>query len=220
MMPPKRHPQEDNVDSWLMSYADMITLLLGFFIIFVSVSEPKKEKLSAIREGVSGKFGVVEMASPFDGVFRDLRGIIEKKDVLTDVAVEHTDKSLTLELSTLAFFEPKSADLDADRLPLLEEIAAQLKGVDYLDAEITVEGHTSDLPIFSDQYPTNWELAGARATNLVRFFVEHGIAANRLSAVSFGEARPKVPNVDLQGKPIEANQKQNERVIIHMTRRS
>jgi len=219
-MPPKRHQQEDNVDSWLMSYADMITLLLGFFIIFVSVSEPKKEKLSAIREGVQGKFGVVELASPFDGVFRDLRGIIEKKDLLAYVAVDHTDKSLTLELSTLAFFEPKSADLDAERIPLLEEIAERMKAADYLDAEITIEGHTSDLPIFSDEFPTNWELASARATHLVRFFIDHGIAASRMRAVSFGEARPKVPNTDLQGKPIEANQKQNERVLIRLERNS
>ena len=217
MMPPKRHaPQEDNVDSWLMSYADMITLLLGFFIIFVSVSEPKTEKLHALREGVKGEFGVIEMASPFDGVFRDLRGIIEKKDVLADVAVLHTDKSLTLELSTLAFFEPKSADLDAGRIPLLEELTSQLKGVDYLGAEITVEGHTSDVPIFSDVYPSNWELSSARATNLIRFFIDHGIEPTRLRALSYGQTRPKVPNVDLQGKPIEANQRQNERVLIRL----
>ena len=54
--PPRKQYQEENVDSWLMSYADMITLLLGFFVIFVSVSEPKKEKLNAIKEGVAGQF--------------------------------------------------------------------------------------------------------------------------------------------------------------------
>ena len=57
MIPPKKYIQEDNVDSWLMSYADMITLLLCFFVIFVSASEPKKEKLSAVTEGMLGKFG-------------------------------------------------------------------------------------------------------------------------------------------------------------------
>src|SRR5690349_14346373 len=111
MIPRKPH-QEDNIDSWLMSYADMITLLLCFFVIFCSVSEPKKEKLNAITEGMMGKFGSVDMATPFQGVYRSLQAIVENHQMLRDIAIEKGEKTLTMELSSLAFYKDKSADFD------------------------------------------------------------------------------------------------------------
>ena len=91
MIPERRkHAQEDNVDSWLMSYADMITLLLCFFIVFVSVSEPKKDKLSAITEGMAQRFGLVDLTTPYQGLMHSLQTVTEAHRVLKDVSVEMT----------------------------------------------------------------------------------------------------------------------------------
>ncbi len=216
MIPPHKHQAEDNVDSWLMSYADMITLLLGFFIIFVSVSEPKKEKLSAIKDGVTGQFGSVSLTTPFQGLFRSLQAVVEAKNILNDVAIEKTDKSIVLELSTVSFFKEKSADFDETMVPALQELAAKLKEADFLESRIAVEGYTNDLLVSTDQYPTNWEFSAARAAHVVRFFIEQGLAPSRLSAVGYGVTHPKVPNLDVNGNAIIVNRKLNERVVIRV----
>lgn len=217
MMPPKKHMVEENVDSWLMSYADMITLLLGFFVIFVSVSEPKKEKLSAIKDGVQGQFGSVSLATPFQGLFRSLQAIIESKNILNDVSIEKTDKSVVLELSTVSFFQEKSADFDEGMVPVLQDIANRLKSPDLITSSIAVEGYTNDVEVSTEQFPTNWEFSAARASRVVRFFIEQGIAPERLSAAGFGLTHPKVPNLDVNGNAIVVNRKLNERVVIRVT---
>lgn len=220
MMPPKHHKhQAEDTDSWLMSYADMITLLLGFFIIFVSVSEPKKDKLHAIRDGVmAGHFGVVEIANPFQGVYATLQGIIEARTEFDTIALERSDKSVTLEMSTLAFFQPGIAEFEEGRLPILEEIVEQLKSLEYLDTNISIMGHTSNQEVISNTYPTNWELSAARAARMVRYFIEQGVEPKRLRAVGYGDSQPKVPNTDVKGAAIRANQEQNERLVIKVER--
>lgn len=216
MIPHKKHQQEDNIDSWLMSYADMITLLLCFFIIFVSVSEPKKEKLSAITEGMAGKFGTVDLATPFQGVFRSMQEVVETHQILKDVAIEKSEKSLVMELSSLSFYKQKSADFDEKMLPVLEELCNTLKSIDFMDYRITVEGHTNDVPVETPMYPSNWELSSARAARMVRFFIDHGVKQNRLRAVGYADSRPKVPNLDTKGNAIIENRKLNERVVIKL----
>jgi len=215
MIPPhSHHTKEDNVDSWLMSYADMITLLLCFFIIFVSVSEPKKEKMTAITEGMAGKFGSVDLATPFQGVFRSLQAVVEAHQILKDVAIEKGENNLVMELSSLAFYKDKTAEFDPKMLPVLEELANTLRSIEFMDYRISVEGHTNDLPIATGMYPSNWELSTARAARMVRFFIEHGIKAERLRAVGYADSKPKVPNVDSHGNAIIENRKLNERVMI------
>src|ERR1700733_8204899 len=106
MIPPHRqHRQEDNVDSWLMSYADMITLLLCFFIIFVSISEPKKDRLDKITEGMANRFGPVDLSTPFQGILRSLQAVVEEHQILKDVDVEKTETSVETEISTVAFYK-------------------------------------------------------------------------------------------------------------------
>ena len=218
MIPPHKHKQEENVDSWLMSYADMITLLLCFFIIFVSVSEPKKDQLAAITQGIANRFGSVELATPFQGVFRSLQEVMEKRQILRDVAIEKGDHYLAVELSSVSFYQNKSADFTPAMLPVLEELVGTLKQIDYLNFTISIEGHTNDIPVDSGYFPSNWELSSARAARLARFLIEHGTKPGRIKVVGYGDTHPKVPNRDINGKPIPANQTQNERVVIALER--
>jgi chemotaxis protein MotB len=217
MIPPHLNKQkEDNVDSWLMSYADMITLLLCFFIIFVSVSEPKKEKMAAITQGMAGKFGTVELATPFQGVFRSLQAVVETHQILNDVDIVKGENNLVIELSSFSFYKSRSADFDEKMLPVLEEIAKNLKSIEFMDYNIIIEGHTSDVPITTAVYPSNWELSTARSARMARFFIEQGIEPKRLKAVGYADTKPKVPNLDLHGNAIIENRKLNERVMIRI----
>jgi len=220
MIPPRKiaASEEPNVDSWLMSYADMITLLMCFFIIFVSVSEPKRERISAIASGMSGKFGTVDVATPFDGVIGSLQSVVEKHQSFRDVTIDHGEKAIEMELSSAVFFKPDSAELADDKLPILREIIATLKTVNFLEYAITVEAHTSDLPPKSGLFATNWELSSARASRMVRALIEGGLDAKNLRAVGLADTHPKVPNLDATGNPIAANREKNERVVVKLER--
>lgn len=218
MIPPRRKFAEDNADSWLMSYADMVTLLMCFFIIFVSVSEPRKERLSMLSSGMGGKFGTVDLSTPFNGVMHALQGVIEENQSFHDMAVESNERSVFVELSSRLFFKPNSAELADDKLPLLEKTISTLKQVDFIDFNLIIEAHTSDEPPESGLYPTNWELSSARAARIVREFITQGIKAENIQAVGFADTQPKVPNLDQNNKPIPENRERNERVVIKLER--
>ena len=85
---------------------------------------------------------------------------------------------------------------------------------------IEVEGHSDDTPIRTKQFPSNWELSAARASRVVRFFIEEKMASFRFQAIGFAETKPKVPNRDAEGKPIKQNQMTNRRIELHVERMS
>jgi chemotaxis protein MotB len=219
---PHRHrhhvTQEENTDSWLMSYADMITLLMCFFIIFVSVSEPKRDKFSEITEGLANKFGSVDMATPFSGVFSSLQAVIEGHQVFRDVAIDRTDKSVEMEIAGGVFFKRNNVEFDDAKRAILLEMADTLKQIDYLDYVVTVEAHTSDRATENAIYKTNWDLSAGRAAAMTRFLIETGIPPNRIRAIGYGDTQPKVPNADMNGEPIPENRDRNERVTIKIER--
>jgi len=218
MFPPRKRFPEENVDSWLMSYADMVTLLMSFFIIFVSVSEPRKERLSLLATGMGGKFGTVDLSTPFNGVMHALQGVIEKNQSFHDMAVESNEKSVFVELSSKLFFKPNSAELADDKIKLLIETINVLKAVDFLDYNLIVEGHTSDVKPEGGLYATNWDLSSARAARIVRVFIEQGIKARDIQAVGLADTQPKVPNLDQNNKPIPENRDKNARVVVKLQR--
>jgi chemotaxis protein MotB len=217
MIPKRKQQHEESIDSWLMSYADMITLLMCFFIIFVSVSEPKKERISALASGMGGKFGTVDLSTPFNGVMRALKGVVETNQAFDDLAVESNDRFVFVELASDSFFTADSAELAADKLPLLKEVIDALKTVDFLAYSIHVEAHTSDVPP-GEAYASNWELSSARAARVVRLFIEAGLQPDKLRAVGYGDSKPKVPNLDVKGEPIAANRVKNSRILIKLDR--
>ncbi len=219
MLPPKKKVlPEENVDSWLMSYADMITLLMSFFVIFVSVSEPRKERITMLSSGMGGKFGTVNVSTPFEGVINNMQEVIENSQSLRDITLAHNERAIEMEISNSAFFKPDSAELDESKLPLLGQIISSLKTIDFIDYHIIIEGHTSDAKPQSGLYATNWELSAARAARMVRVFIENGIKPEVMKAVGMADSSPKVPNLDAGGNVIAANREKNERIVIKLER--
>ena len=219
MIPPrKKMHDEGNVDSWLMSYADMITLLMCFFIIFLSVSEPKKDKFSIITKGIAEKFGALDLTTPFKGTMQGIQGIIERSEMLRDISVEGSDKGMEIEMSSEKFFVDRLVELKPATLPILTEIAGELKKASYIKYKIAVEGYTDDVPFSSPIFASNWEFSAARAARVVRLLLEQGVQPVQIKAVGYGDSAPKLPNLDSAGKPIPANRKINQRIVIRLER--
>ncbi|MCE7887587.1 MAG: hypothetical protein DYH13_08840 [Alphaproteobacteria bacterium PRO2] len=218
-------------DDWLMTYADMITLLLCFFAIFLSVSVPKDEQIEQAREKVRERFAaqnvidqfVLDPISPVGAnssekeIYDRLPSIVDMYNKGEGVHIEQEgDRITTIEMDSSAFFASGSSVLSDEGQRILGELQAKLTTKDYINYSITVEGHTDDNPIHTTQFPSNWELSTARAAAVVRFFLEHGIDPERLRAAGYADVFPKVPNRDSNGNPIAANQSQNRRVVIKL----
>ncbi len=234
--PRKFRRRHGDTDDWLMTYADMITLLVCFFAVFLSVSVPKKDKFQQARDEVRREFGTpTEIGGKFPpkqtvrtfneeeeimgydsmpsivGSFDDRRGSFK------EIKEKEGDRIVTLEMSSAAFFASGSATLSSEGKGILNEtIKNTLNDPKYKDYMITVEGHTDDNPIATPQFPSNWELSTGRASAVVKYFLEQGIAPGRLRAAGYADTFPKAPNRDASGNPVPGNQAQNRRVIIKL----
>ncbi len=106
-------------------------------------------------------------------------------------------------MSNDLLYVPGSVDLDPKGETALSKVARQLANATAAGYEIEVVGHTDNKPVapkLVDRYPTNWELAAARAAAVVRYLQEHGIAPSRLEAVSAGQYRPVATNDTVAGR--------------------
>jgi chemotaxis protein MotB len=103
-------------------------------------------------------------------------------------------------LTDKLLFDSGSATLQSAGDPLLDEVASLLK----LEGThpITVEGNTDDIPIANSQFPTNWELSTTRATNVVRYFISHGVPEQRLGAAGYADLHPVASNSTAGGRAL------------------
>lgn len=205
---------------WLLTYADMITLLMAFFIMMYSMSvlnlEKFREVAFSIRSGFGGPLeggpGMLNFPQRKDGLMPNLNDISESSGLgaIPGVAREIEqyirgqglsqvvrlrveERGLVVSLVTdQVLFDIGRAELRPQAKQILRKVAQIVREI---PNEIAVEGHTCDLPIRTAQFPSNWELSTARATTVVRFLIEqNGIPPGRISAAGYADSRPLVPN--------------------------
>lgn len=210
------HKPEERED-WLLSYADMITLLLAFFVLMLSISKFDATKAEKVTGGLSKEIGGHDVVQPIDTLKAEAQQ--QAKALKLDdsqVSISTDDRGLVLELDGGTFFEPNSADLKPAQVAALTKMGQMLLSPKYADFQIEVDGHTDDTPVATQQYPSNWELSAARAATVARLLARLGVAPTRLEVVGYGDTRPKVPNRDSQGRPLSVNQAINRRVTLHV----
>jgi chemotaxis protein MotB len=211
----KKKQEED--EAWLMTYADTITLLMAFFIILLTLSEPKQERIEALGAVLSEAMDS-EISQPFTDLNQNIQMMIVENMMEESMSVEETNRGLVIEIASSSFYESGSAEFKKDAIPVLLDLATLLAEFDYEDYTIKVAGHTDDSPINSTLFPSNWELSAGRATRVIRFFIEEGIDSKRLSVEAFAETKPKVPNLDDKGNPVPENRELNRRIQIAVER--
>ena len=225
----RRYEDHPGIDDWLMTYADMITLILCFFAIFFSLSVPRKDAFEQAQAEVKAKFSTEEPVGKSSAsitpvnvpLVRDNRFNSSEIGSRSDNAVKKYDEEpgsriTTIDMNSAEFFAAGSATLSDEGKKALDAVLETVKNDKFKDYNITIEGHTDDLPINTLQFPSNWELSTGRAAAVARYFLEHGVAAQRIRASGYADTFPKVPNRDAQGKPIPENQAQNRRVVIKL----
>ena len=206
-------------EDWLVTYADAITLLMAFFVLLLSFSKVDMEIYDKVANGLAESIAREERKSERESLKENLKETIisEGADDVVRIGTD-AEGSITLELASGAFFKRGSADLQPQAIPVLKQFYVELSSELFQTFNISVEGHTDDVPIKNAKFPSNWELSTGRASTVVRFFIAEGMKKTRLKAIGYGDTQPKVPNLNIVGEPIPENRTANRRVVLRVNR--
>jgi chemotaxis protein MotB len=134
----------------------------------------------------------------------------------TPITAQSGDRITTLQIGSAAFFSSGSAALSNAGKAILSDVAVTLVSQEFAAYHITIEGHTDDMPISTPQFQSNWELSAARAAAVVRFLLDLGIPAGKLTASGCADTVPIAPNRTADGTVMPDNQARNRRVVIRL----
>jgi len=219
----KSEDERENLERWLITYADLITLLLAFFIMMYTFSKQDAqthqevaEHLKAIFKGESsvvkegGATGPKEAnASPGSaGTGREIEAELESQiaamadanDEGHKISVFRDERGIVIRIMDRAFFDEGKAELKETAKSALRKIVPILEKS---KNHVRIEGHTDDVPINTTEFTSNWELSTRRATEVVRYLIEkYGFLPHRISASGYAEYRPVAPNDTQQNRAL------------------
>ncbi len=232
----KQKPEEckQKVAEYMLTYGDMMTLLLCFFVLLFSFSSIDAKKFQAIMESFSGALGVLDggttvQDSPvldsglkddktssevlemqnFQSLEKTIQNYLEQNNLTDQVSVLNEDAGLLLRFQDNILFDTGSDQIRPQALNIISYIAQLLNAKEFSDKFISIEGHTDNIPVSSSKFPSNWELSVARSSNVVRFLVQQNeIDPQRISAAGYSEYHPVSDNSTASGRA------QNRRVDI------
>ena len=215
---------KDVVDGWMGTYGDMVTLLMAFFVMLYSASDPDPGKYEEIVESMSKAFSSKEVESEFEELHENLEEIIERKTYDESVEVELGPNGILIKIPGSSLFAPGSAEVMSEMTPVIEEISRAITELlnesTYQDYMIEVEGHTDDEPIpeGNELFSSNWDLSAIRATGIVELLHKSGVDMAKLKPIARAESIPLLPNRDEDGIPIPENRAKNRRVEIYVNK--
>jgi chemotaxis protein MotB len=208
--------EEHSDSNWIVSYADMMTLLCVFFVLMYSLSKPDVKKLEEIKKETTKYFGGAYKV-PFENLVDKIRELAKAKGLEKIVTIEADESGVSATFHGTIFFESGRAELLPDGLDILSKMGDVIKR-EAPGFKIVVEGHTDDNPIKSPIYPSNWELSGARASRVIRMFESMGFDRKLLTGIGYSDTRPVLPNRDANNAALPLNQSQNRRVVLRVLR--
>ena len=203
--------------AWMLTYGDMMSLLLCFFIMLLAFSTMEQERFKVVSGYIRDAFGTQterRAEAPLSGATlfdrpaampaeAKARIFEQAHDALRGAAPELgaevilEDRGVRIRMSNGPLFRPGSARLEPEAGAPLARIAALVRES---GARATVEGHSDNLPVRGAAFPSNWELSAARAGAVVRFLAAHGLAPARLEAVGHADTRPVGDNATEEGR--------------------
>ena len=181
---------EGGGDDWIMTFADMMSLLMVFFILLYSIAamNVSKFKTAILGEEVTTQ-NIRDLVDEIEITksIQELTGMGE-----TDIVPINEEEKVVLTVPSVSLFKPGRADLQQEGRPALDRVIETVKKQKGFKTHI--QGHTDDVPIFTDRFPTNWELSAARATAVLRYFIDKGIEPEKLTATGYADTFPLAAN--------------------------
>ena len=206
--------------SWIVTYADLVTLILTFFVLLYSMSnlELKRFKvvMQSIKIGLGQQVTVVEdsqeavepVTPPMtqetywemrnQSLLDELNTLIKDRGLDENIVVSLENGRIVIRVKNHLFFSSGRAQLNASGMPILDDILVIFRNCP--DYRINIAGHTDNTPIYTTQFPSNWELSTTRATVVLRYLIERGIDPRRMTATGYADLMPLVSNDNADSK--------------------
>ncbi len=211
---------EPGLPGWMATFSDMMTLLLTFFVLLLSMSSLDQQRIKEALGSLKGSLGVLHGGTKTEVNVRELlpslemveispRQLVDKdyerirlelyrKKMDNKIRADRTEMGILLHIDSSVLFGPGQAEFGAEAEAVLKDVAEILRETRW---QVRVEGHTDNVPIRTVRFPSNWELSTARAVNTLRFFTEQQkMEPARFSAVGYGETQPVASNEDTEGR--------------------
>jgi len=203
-------------EPWLVTYSDLMTLLMTFFVLMFSISSIDPVKLEQLGDSVGKALGGTQKKTTqqfsMKEIYEKVTDVIEQEQLKGVIEVEASTRGVSIKIPSAVSFTSGSADLDPRIFPILNKFAPMISQSKF---PIAIEGHTDSVPIKSGQYPSNWELSAARSAQVVRYFIDLGLPADRFRAIGYADTRPRAPGQTIEeANQDEARKSQNRRVEI------
>jgi len=230
---PIEEEAEEGAPAWVVTFGDLMSLLLCFFVLLLSFSEMDRNRYRVVSGSVKNAFGIQRKKPIFDSpkgskmiarefdqaiVITKIEDVIkpiidelseEFEELKGHVEVESTENQVTIRMMGEATFDTGRADLRSNFTPLLMEIGGVLAKT---RGEIIIAGHTDNVPLIGGPFRSNLGLSMARAGAVAQFLLRTStIEPKRLSTMGFGEYRPLTTNETVKGR------QKNRRVEIILT---
>ncbi len=213
-------------DRYLITYADLVTLLLGLFVILYVSSRVDEEKYKEFAKAFADYFKPQKGEeyhgtglSPFQGVrkgipepvlpFPDRRSLqeiqsdveksLEKYIKQGEISVVTRGQNVIITLPEKLLFKSGKAEIEPEGISILEKLSGSLRGLAQ-DQEVAIDGHTDSDPISNFRYPSNWHLSVARAVNVAYFLIEKGVPEYSIVVRGFADQRPIADNSTPENK--------------------
>lgn len=222
----KKEKNTGGAPGWMITYSDLMSLLLTFFILLYSMSNIDAAKFKSISQSLQGVLSglgythIIETPDnpptlsdeilDLDDSSNIKEGILLMHERVSDyvsqegldakVTVRMNKRGVFVDINEAILFDPGSAKIKESGIQVLKKLEGLIND---FENELVIEGHTDDVPMRTALYPSNWELSTARAVSVLRYLSEvEGVDPKRLSAVGYGEYRPMVPNNSVENRSI------------------
>ncbi len=221
----KKKPEESE-DGFMVCYSSLMILLLTFMILMVTLAQVKEPRFRKAIGSVKGAFAFLphtggdnplangsagflpkelpgspdssEVESPgaYEQAVQEIREKARRPE-LVGLEIEERESGLAIRVSDVLVFARGSADIREDFLPVLDLVAEAAK---LRPGKVSVVGHTCDLPIATDAFPSNWELSIVRAVSVIHRLEDKGVPPEWLYAYGFADQLALVPHADEEGR--------------------
>lgn len=184
----------DQTESWLISYLDVLTLLITLFVLMVSMlgkADFEQETQPGIPAAEIGP-KTTGIQPRHDGLQPRFEGL-----EMEGVSVDEGEQGITLRIDDNLLFKSGQAELTEGGGDVIASLVPTLES---FEGQISVEGHTDNIPIATARFPSNWELSTARAIAVLRYLSAAGIPESRLRAVGYADTQPLESNDTAEGR--------------------
>ncbi|QAT43847.1 OmpA/MotB family protein [Aminipila luticellarii] len=216
--------EKDNRDRWLLTYSDMITLLLALFIIMYSMSTINEAKFRAVAENMGHALNNPRASELFEQkdkgsksedqdmekLAQEVKDYIKKNNLDGQVEVTGTESYVKIDLKDTLLFIPDSDQLINGNSEVLLELKDLIQEYYSQVSHIVIKGHTAFVPGTDEQF--SWELSSNRALTVVQYLTENGMTPDKFSIEGYSHYAPAANNNTEEGRA------KNRRVEIYITK--